>query len=53
MSYPPARYDGDTGLINATLRPAGHDPEVRYRTGGTAHYLATGESTGGQFGLYR
>jgi len=53
MSYPPPRYDGDSGLINATLRPAGADPEVRYASGGTAHYLATGESTGGQFGLYR
>ena len=53
MSYPEPRYLGDTGLTNATFRPSGHDPEVRYPSGGTAHYLATGESTGGQFGLYR
>ena len=33
--------------------PAGHDPELRYPLGGTVHYLATGASTGGQFGLYQ
>src|SRR5215204_1397200 len=53
MSYPEPVYHGETGLINATLEPAGRAPEVRYPSGGTAHYLATGESTGGQFGLYR
>ena len=40
MSYPPAKYDGDTGLVNARLRPAGAAPEVRYKNGGTAEYLA-------------
>jgi mannose-6-phosphate isomerase-like protein (cupin superfamily) len=53
MSYPPPRYDGDTGLVNARLRRADAQPEVRYASGGPASYLATGESTGGQFGLYR
>jgi len=53
MSYPPPRYDGDTGLVNAQLRRATAEPEVHYATGGTASYLATGQSTGGQFGLYR
>ena len=53
MSYPEPRYDGDTGLTEATFRPAGHQPEVTYASGGTAHYLATGELTRGQFGLYR
>jgi mannose-6-phosphate isomerase-like protein (cupin superfamily) len=53
MSYPPPRYDGDTGLVNARLRRATAEPEVHYATGGTASYLATGQSTGGQFGLYR
>jgi quercetin dioxygenase-like cupin family protein len=53
MSYPEPRYLGDAGLINATFRPAGHDPEIRYRSGGTVPYLATGASTAGQFGLYR
>jgi mannose-6-phosphate isomerase-like protein (cupin superfamily) len=53
MSYPPAKYDGEPGLVNAWLRRAGSEPEVRYKNGGTAEYLATGESTDGQFGLYR
>jgi quercetin dioxygenase-like cupin family protein len=53
MSYPEPRYHGDSGLITATLRPSGHDPEIRYPSGGSVHYLATGASTGGQFGLYR
>lgn len=53
MSYPEPRYHGETGLTNATLRAADHDPDLRYPSGGTADYLATGESTGGQFGLYR
>ena len=53
MSYPEPRYLGEPGLVNARLRPAGHEPEVRYPSGGTAHYLATGASTGGLFGLYR
>jgi mannose-6-phosphate isomerase-like protein (cupin superfamily) len=53
MSYPPPRYNGDGGLVNAVHRPAGAEPEVRYKNGGTAHYLATGASTSGQFGLYR
>ena len=53
MSYPEARYDGEPGLVNARLRPADHPPELTNPSGGTADYLATGESTGGQFGLYR
>jgi mannose-6-phosphate isomerase-like protein (cupin superfamily) len=53
MSYPAPRYLGEPGLANATFRRADHDPEVRYPSGGAAHYLATGASTNGQFGLYR
>ncbi len=53
MSYPEPLYHGDTGLINATLAPADRAPELTYPSGGTVHYLATGASTGGQFGLYR
>jgi quercetin dioxygenase-like cupin family protein len=52
-SYPEPRYAGEPGLVNATLRTADHEPEVTYPSGGTVHYLATGASTGGQFGLYR
>jgi quercetin dioxygenase-like cupin family protein len=53
MSYPEPRYHGDSGLTNATLRRSGHDPELTYPTGGSVHYLATGQSTAGEFGLYR
>ena len=53
MSYPEPLYHGETGLINATLQPADRSPDLTYPSGGTVHYLATGESTGGQFGLYR
>ena len=53
MSYPPARYDGEGGLANATFRAADAEPEVRYKNGGTAHFLATGALTNGLFGLYR
>ncbi|GAA4604850.1 cupin domain-containing protein [Actinoallomurus liliacearum] len=53
MSYPPARYEGENGEISATYRPADHEPELTYSSGNTVHYLATGESTGGLFGLYR
>jgi mannose-6-phosphate isomerase-like protein (cupin superfamily) len=53
MSYPPPRYLGDKGESSATYRPAGHEPELTYPTGNTVHYLATGATTNGQFGLYR
>jgi mannose-6-phosphate isomerase-like protein (cupin superfamily) len=53
MSYPEPRYLGEPGLVNARLRPAGHEAEIRYPSGGAAHYLATGASTDGKFGLYR
>jgi mannose-6-phosphate isomerase-like protein (cupin superfamily) len=53
VSYPDPRYLGEPGLVNASLRRTDHEPELTYRSGGTVHYLATGASTGGQFGLYR
>ena len=53
MSYPPPRYQGDTGELSATYRPLDTEPELTYASGNTAHYLATGASTNGQFGLYR
>lgn len=53
MSYPSARYLGETGEFSATYRPAGAAPELTYASGNTVHYLATGASTNGQFGLYR
>jgi mannose-6-phosphate isomerase-like protein (cupin superfamily) len=54
MSYPEARYLGHAGESTASLRSASHAPELyREKTGLRVHYLATGDSTGGQFGLYR
>jgi mannose-6-phosphate isomerase-like protein (cupin superfamily) len=53
MTYPPPRHTGADGTISATYRTAGHRPELTYPNGNTAHYLATGASTNGQFGLYR
>ncbi|WP_433084993.1 cupin domain-containing protein [Dactylosporangium sp. CA-052675] len=53
MSYPPPKYHGENGEINATYRPVATAPEFTYANGNTVHYLATGASTGGQFGLYR
>ncbi|MEN3310056.1 MAG: hypothetical protein V7603_6258 [Micromonosporaceae bacterium] len=53
MSYPEPKYRGVGGEHSATYRPAGHPPDLVYRTGNTVHYLATGASTNGQFGLYR
>jgi quercetin dioxygenase-like cupin family protein len=53
MSYPEPRYFGEPGEVSATLRAAGEPPELTYKSGGTCHYLAKGEGTGGEFGLYR
>lgn len=53
MSYPQARYHGDTGELSATFRPADHEPDIAYQGGTRVHYLATGASTNGEFGLYR
>jgi mannose-6-phosphate isomerase-like protein (cupin superfamily) len=53
MSYPAPRYLGDTGEVTATFRPDGHEPELPNPSGTAVHYLATGASTVGEFGLYR
>lgn len=53
MTYPEPRYLGDTGEINATYRPVSSDPDYVYKNGTRVHYLATGASTNGRFGLYR
>jgi mannose-6-phosphate isomerase-like protein (cupin superfamily) len=53
MSYPEPLYKGDTGEVSATYRPNGHAPELVYPNGTVIHYLATGETTAGGYGLYR
>ena len=53
MSYPPPVYHGEGGEVSASFRPATAAPEISNPPGNDVHYLATGESTGGQLGLYR
>ena len=52
MTYPKPRYLGTGGEVSATYRPAGSAPDLAYAGGTTVHYLATGASTNGEFGLY-
>jgi mannose-6-phosphate isomerase-like protein (cupin superfamily) len=52
MSYPEARYLGESGTTSATMRPATMRPDVDGKAT-SAGYLATGASTDGKFGLYR
>ncbi len=50
--YPAPRYEGEGGEVSAHLRRADVPPELVL--GNTAvHYLATGRSTEGSFGMYR
>jgi len=51
--YPDDVYAGDGGEVSAWLRPDGTEPELSYANGGTCEYLATGDQTGGLYGLYR
>ena len=53
LYYPAPVYHGERGEASAVLEPADRAPEVTYRSGGAAHYLATHASTHGLFGLYR
>lgn len=53
MSYPEPRYSGDAGEVSARFRPDAHEPELTSPSGLRVHYLSTGASTGGEFGLYR
>lgn len=52
MSYPDPVYFGEGGVVSARLRIASHPAELKVGMS-EASYLATGESTGGKFGLYR
>ncbi|CAL9594548.1 cupin domain-containing protein [Streptomyces sp. enrichment culture] len=52
LEYPEARYHGDQGEVSAVFRRADSPPDIS-SPGGTTHYLATQESTGGEFGLYK
>jgi mannose-6-phosphate isomerase-like protein (cupin superfamily) len=53
LSYPEPRYLGPSGEATATYRAAGQAPDLVYPNGTRCHYLATGNTTRGLFGLYR
>jgi quercetin dioxygenase-like cupin family protein len=51
--YPEARYLGENGEVSAVFRPAARPPAIQRDDGTAFHYLATRQSTDGEFGLYR
>lgn len=53
MSYPEPRYSGEGGEVSAVFRTADAGPDLAPEGGPRTHYLATGASTGGEFGLYK
>jgi mannose-6-phosphate isomerase-like protein (cupin superfamily) len=54
MTYPTAMYLGDNGELTARIRRVDSPPDlVRTSSGTEVHYLATGATTEGLFGLYR
>ena len=53
MSYPDPRYLGEGGETTVRVRPAATAPDLSASNGNRTHYLATGASTDGRFGLYR
>ncbi|MCA2219167.1 cupin domain-containing protein [Jidongwangia harbinensis] len=53
MTYPPPLYHGSGGEVSAVYRPDDSAPELVYPNGTRVHYLSSGASTGGLFGLYR
>jgi mannose-6-phosphate isomerase-like protein (cupin superfamily) len=53
MTYPDPLYTASEAAVTATIKKAGDEPDLVRTTGTEAHYLATGDMTGGLFGLYR
>jgi mannose-6-phosphate isomerase-like protein (cupin superfamily) len=53
VTYPEPVYLGENGEASATYRPVGQEPELVFPNGTRCHYLATGKTTRGTFGLYR
>jgi hypothetical protein len=53
MSYPDPVYLGDGGEISATYRSTDTPPDFVSPAGTRVHYLATGDTTRGRYGLYR
>ncbi|MDR3080032.1 MAG: cupin domain-containing protein [Streptomyces sp.] len=53
MSYPKELFHGDKSEVSARLWKGDSAPDLEIGTRSRVHYLATGQSTGGQYGLYR
>ncbi len=53
MSYPPSLYASHEPEISATISKSDREPDLIRASGTEVHYLATGDTTGGLFGLYR
>jgi mannose-6-phosphate isomerase-like protein (cupin superfamily) len=53
MSYPDPRYLGEPGELSASYRSVEVGSQLTARLRTEVHYLATGATTDGQFGLYR
>ena len=53
MSYPDPVYHGERGEASATFRSIGAPADFVSAAGTRAHYLATGATTRGRYGLYR
>jgi mannose-6-phosphate isomerase-like protein (cupin superfamily) len=51
--YPEARYLGVGGEISVTYRSVDAPPDLTFASGTRVHYLATGSTTHGLFGLFR
>ncbi|MCF6472060.1 cupin domain-containing protein [Nonomuraea sp. MG754425] len=53
MSYPEPRYLAEEGTHSGALAPADRAPDLTIGGNTQVHYLATGGSTNGAYGLYR
>jgi mannose-6-phosphate isomerase-like protein (cupin superfamily) len=53
LRYPDPVHRGAGGEVSAVLRRADAAPELSAPSGNATHYLATGQTTRGAFGLYR
>ncbi|MGW4983813.1 cupin domain-containing protein [Streptomyces mirabilis] len=53
MSYPDPRYLSDKGEVSALHRPAPEEPDTGFIGASTISYVATEETTGGEYGLYK
>ncbi|MEU6349434.1 hypothetical protein ABZ896_08925 [Streptomyces sp. NPDC047072] len=51
LDHPQPRYHADRGEVNALHRPADTPADIAGTS--TTHHLATHETTGGEFGLYK